>query len=56
MLGQPVCTASTLLCYARAVPLWIFALICLALVPLRAYLTQRKPPARSPSKNGVRLE
>lgn len=56
MLGQPVCDASTLLCYARAVPLWIFALFCLAIVPLRAYLTQRNPPSRAPRKDGLRLE
>lgn len=39
-LSQHLCSASTLLCYARAVPLWIVALLGLALIPIRAYIAR----------------
>jgi hypothetical protein len=38
MTSQPLCSVSTLLCFIRAAPLWIIAVIALALIPLRAYL------------------
>ena len=40
-VSQHICAASTLFCYARAVPLWIIALIGLALIPLRARVASR---------------
>lgn len=47
--SQPLCAVSTILCFARAVPLWTIALIGLALVPVRAFvarqLRQRKSHA-----------
>lgn len=38
----PTCSASTLLCILRAVPLWIVALLGLALFALKPYVLRDK--------------
>lgn len=46
---QNVCSASTILCFLRTIPLWIVALIGLALVPLRTAIISRHRRASSSS-------
>lgn len=38
--SQQFCSVSTLLCYLRVVPLWIIAILALALLPLKGRISR----------------
>jgi hypothetical protein len=49
---QGICSAATFFCYIRFAPLWIAALLGLALVSARAWLVASRPASVARKANG----